>query len=254
MSITSETELEGIQQVSEAVALTLRKMCAYARVGMSTKELDDYGAAILMEYGAKSAPHVTYGFPGFTCISVNKEFCHGIPSETTVLQEGDLVNIDVSAELNGFWADNGASFVLGPDLHGHQKLVDASKDILYKAIHSIKGGVRIADVGGLIEREAKKRGFRVIKNLTGHGTGAELHEAPDEIPNYRDPWNYERFRKHSIIAVETFITTDSNMAITLGDGWTMVGNRGGYMAQHEHTLMVTGDKPVILTERNGIWG
>lgn len=253
MSITSEAELQGMQKVSETVALTLREMCAYARPGMSTKQLDDYGARILMDYGAKSAPYATYGFPGFTCISVNKEFCHGIPSDTTILQEGDLINIDVSAELNGFWADNGSSFVLGPDLHGHQKLVDASKDILYKAIHNIKGGVRIADIGQMIETEAKKRGFRVIKNLTGHGTGRKLHEAPDEIANYRDPFNKERFRKNSVVAIETFISTHSTIAVTQSDGWTMLGNRGGYMAQHEHTLVVTDGKPMILTSGNGIW-
>lgn len=157
MSITNENELTGMQQVSEAVAYTLKKMQAYARVGMSTKEVDNYGANILESFGAKSAPLLTYNFPGYTCISVGHEFCHGIPSENRILQEGDLINIDVSAELNGYWADNGASFVIGIDLHQHQKLVDASKDILNKAISRIKGGVKISDIGYLMETEAKKR-------------------------------------------------------------------------------------------------
>lgn len=253
MSITSEAELLGMKAVSEAVALTLKEMQGYARVGMSTKELDEFGARILNDFGAKSAPFATYGFPGFTCISVDNEFCHGIPSEKRILKDGDLINIDVSAELNGFWSDNGSSFIVGEDKNGHQKLVDASKDILHKAIYSIKGGVRIADLGQVIEDEAKKRGFKVIKNLTGHGVGRSLHEEPSEIANYRDRFNHQRFKKNSVVAIETFISTTSTYAETLADGWTMVGNKGGYMAQHEHTIVVTEGKPIILTEKNGVW-
>jgi methionyl aminopeptidase len=253
MSITREEDLVGMQKVSEAVAYTLKEMRNYAQPGISTKQLDDYGAAILSEFGAISAPQVTYKFPGATCISVNHEFCHGIPSAKRILNEGDLINIDVSAELNGFWSDNGGSFVLGKDVNNHQKLIDASKQILHKAIHAIKGGVRISDVGHLIETEAKSRGYKVIKNLTGHGIGKSLHEAPGEIANYRDRFNTTRFKKNSVVAIETFIATASTFAETLKDGWTMVGNKGGFMAQHEHTIVVTDGLPLILTERNEIW-
>ena len=253
MSITKESELIGMQRASEAVAYTLKEMRNYARPGMTTKELDNYGGKLLNELGAKSAPYVTYGFPGWTCISVNNEFCHGIPSDKRVLNEGDLINIDVSAELDGFWSDNGGSFVLGTDVNQHQKLIEASKQILHRAIHSIKGGVRIADIGALIETEAKKKGYRVIKNLTGHGIGRSLHEEPSEIANFRDRSNLARFRKNSVVAVETFISTTSTYAETLKDGWTMVGNKGGFMAQHEHTIVVTDGKPLILTAINDIW-
>lgn len=253
MSINKEAELTGMQKASEAVACTLKAMMHYARPGMSTKELDDHGAAMLAHFGAKSAPYLTYGFPGCTCISVGNEFCHGIPSERRVLKEGDLINIDVSAELNGFWADNGGSFVLGNDIHQHQKLVDASKEILRKAIHNIKGGVKIADIGHLMETEAKKRGFMVIKNLGGHGIGRSLHEQPENLLNYKDRYDQRRFKKHSVVAIETFISTASTYATEGHDGWTMVGNKGGFMAQHEHTIVVTDGKPLILTEMNGIW-
>ena len=253
MSITKEAELIGMKKASEAVARTLKKMSAYARPGMTTKQLDDYGATILADLGARSAPYLTYGFPGWTCISVNNEFCHGIPSDSRMLKEGDLVNIDVSAELDGFWSDNGGSFVLGEDINQHQKLVDASKQILQKAIDHIKGGVRISDIGYLIETEAKKRGYKVIKNLTGHGIGRSLHEEPSDIANFRDRFNPARFRKNSVVAIETFISTSSTYAETLNDGWTMVGNKGGFMAQHEHTIVVTEGKPIILTEMNGVW-
>lgn len=253
MSISNDSELNGMKKASEAVACTLKEMTAFARPGISTKELDEFGAKVLADFGAKSAPYLTYGFPGWTCISVNQEFCHGIPSQKRILQEGDLVNIDVSAELDGFWSDNGNSFVLGPDIHGHQDLVDASKNILQKAISAIKGGIRISDVGHLMETEAKRRGYKVIKNLTGHGVGRSLHEEPSEIANYRDKFNRTRFKKNSVVAIETFIATDSTFADTLSDGWTMVGNNGGFMAQHEHTILITDREPVILTGMNGIW-
>jgi methionyl aminopeptidase len=253
MSITREAELIGMKKASEAVAYTLKEMRNYARPGMTTKQLDDFGGRILSDLGGKSAPNLTYGFPGWTCISINNEFCHGIPSDSRVLHEGDLINIDVSAELDGFWSDNGGSFVLGTDINEHQKLVDASRQILHKAIHSIKGGVRLSDIGFLIETEAKRRGFNVIKNLAGHGTGRALHEAPGEIANYRDRLNVTRFKKNSVVAIETFISTTSTYAETAKDGWTLVGNKGGYMAQHEHTIVVTDGTPMVLTESNGIW-
>lgn len=253
MSITIESELIGMKRASEAVALTLKEMRNFAKPGMTTKQLDNFGGQILNDLGAKSAPYLTYNFPGWTCISINSEFCHGIPSDKRILKEGDLVNIDVSAELNGFWSDNGGSFVLGEDINQHQKLVNASKQILHKAINSIKGGVRISDIGFLIEAESKKLGYKVIKNLTGHGIGRSLHEEPSEIANYKDRSNLARFKKNSVVAIETFISTTSSYAETMQDGWTMVGNKGGFMAQHEHTIIVTEGSPIVLTEMNEIW-
>jgi methionyl aminopeptidase len=253
MSITTNEDLTGMKAVSELVALTLRQMIDYAKPGMTAKDLDDFGGLILEKHGASSAPIKTYNFPGYTCISINQQIAHGIPKAETLLKEGDLVNIDVSAELNGYWADNGSSFVLGGDIHGHQQLVNASKEILRKAISNIKGGVRVADIGLIIETEAKKRGYKVIKNLTGHGVGRSLHEEPHEIANYRDRFNLQRFKKNSVVAVETFISTASTIAETQSDGWTLVGNKGGFVAQHEHTILITDGEPVILTENNGVW-
>jgi methionyl aminopeptidase len=253
MSISSQADLAGLQRISAAVGTTLKHMRAYARPGMTTKELDDYGGQLLAAWGAKSAPRLTYGFPGWTCISVNNEVAHGVPSARKVLQAGDLVNIDVSAELGGYWADNGGSFVLGADLYHHQPLVDASRHILRTALSRIRGGVRIADIGGLIEAEARKAGFRVIKNLVGHGIGRSLHEEPTEIPCYYDRYNRQRFQKNSVVAIETFISTRATLAHQLGDGWTLATKDGSFVAQHEHTIVITDGQPLILTEANSIW-
>jgi methionyl aminopeptidase len=253
MSIETQEDLAGIREISEIVGTVLKKMREYAQIGMSTYELDQYGGKLLSELGARAAPKLAYGFPGYACICVNHEIAHGIPSKNTILKNGDLVNVDVSAEKNGFWADNGGSFILGEDLHGHTKLVETSKQILQKALKNIKGGVRIADIGRLIETESKKSGFRVIKNLVGHGVGRSLHEEPKEIPNFFDRNLKARFRKNSVVAVETFISTKTSLALEKGDGWTYISKDGSYVAQHEHTIIITDAEPIILTASNGIW-
>jgi methionyl aminopeptidase len=251
MSISSNQELEGIKKVSEAVATTLKEMKDHARPGMSAKQLDEFGRKILEQFGARSAPKLTYGFPGYTCISVNHEIAHGIPSAMKIFKEGDLVNIDVSAELNGYWSDNGGSFILGEDKHDHQSLVSTSKQILLAAISQIRGGVRIAAIGNFIETEAKKKGFTVIRNLVGHGVGKALHEEPFEIPCYFDRSNNKRFRKDSVVAIETFISTRATRALDKGDGWTFVTGDESFVAQHEHTILITDTEPVVLTWQNG---
>jgi methionyl aminopeptidase len=252
MSIESEIDLEGITKVSEVVATTLRQMREYTKPGMTTRELDEFGYAILQSYGAQAAPKVMYDFPGYTCISINNEAAHGIPSDATVLQEGDLVNIDVSAELNGYYADNGGSFILGEDTKGLGKLVDTSVSALYKALKEIRGGKKIAEIGRIIETEAKKNGFKVIKNLVGHGVGRSLHEEPHEIPCFYDKQETRRFRKNTVVAVETFISTKGSYVHEKGDGWTLLADEGEYVAQHEHTILITDGEPIILTAANGI--
>jgi methionyl aminopeptidase len=252
MVIKTEEELLGMKKVSEAVALTLQKMRSYTQIGMSTKDIDEYGRQQLEALGAKSAPFETYSFPGYSCISVNKEFAHGVPSDKVILKNGDIINIDVSAELGGFWSDNGCSFVVGEDIQGVQHLIDTSKEILLDAISQISGGVRISDIGKVIETKAKKSGYTVIRDLGGHGVGRSLHEEPDAIMNYYDRFDKRRFRKDSIVAIETFISTKSSFIETASDGWAFTGNKGGFVAQHEHTILITSDKPIILTAANEI--
>ncbi|WP_020527700.1 type I methionyl aminopeptidase [Flexithrix dorotheae] len=252
MSIKSAQDLDGMKKASEVVGEALSKMREFAKPGVSTLEIDEYGYQILNSYGANPAPKKEYNFPGWNCISVNNEAAHGIPSSHVILKEGDLVNIDVSAELNGFYGDNGGSFVIGKDINNLNPLVAASQDILLAAIGRIKGGVKISAIGGFIEKEAKKRGFTTIKNLTGHGIGKKLHDSPKELPCYKDRFNLERFRKNSVIALETFISTKSRYVRTAKDGWTLFTEDGSFVAQHEHTLVVTDNKPIILTHNNGI--
>jgi len=252
MSISSLKDFEGMKHASEVVAETLRRMIDHARPGMSTKDLDEFGFEILQKYCANPAPNKEYDFPGWTCISVNQEAAHGIPSHTKVLCEGDLINIDVSAEVNGYYGDNGCSFVLGEDIQNLNPLVSASREILLGAIDRIKGGVKISSIGDYIEKEARKRGFTTLKNLVGHGIGLKLHDEPFELPNFNDLLNRQRFKANTVVALETFISTRSRYVHAGSDGWTLKAKDGSFVAQHEHTLLITDDLPVILTSNNGI--
>lgn len=252
MSINTEEEFKGMKMVSHVVGLALKKMREYTKVGMSTKELDEYGNSILRKYGATSAPLKDYNFPGYTCISLNHEACHGIPSKNKIIKEGDLINIDVSAELNGYYGDNGGSFIVGKDFQNLQPLVNASQEILNLAIDKLRHNVRIYEIGAIIKKEANKKGFKVIKNLCGHGIGRKLHEAPKEIPNFKDRLNRGKLKNKMVIALETFISTNADYVYETNDGWTMVAENNSFVAQHEHTILITNDKPIILTKINDI--
>lgn len=252
MSIQTKEELAAMKRIGQIVGSVLKSMTAYAQPGMTTLELDNYGYELLKKEGARSAPKVMYNFPGYTCIGVNAVAAHGIPSDKVVLKEGDLVNIDVSAELDGFFSDNGGSFILGPDIQKLNPLVETSKRALMKAINQIKTGKKISEFGRIVEMEARHNGFKVLKNLVGHGIGRALHEAPHEIPSYYDKHSNARFKKNMVVAVETFISTKSQYVYEQSDGWTMMAKDGSFVAQHEHTIMVTDGAPVILTSSNGI--
>lgn len=252
MIVETEEDYEKMKAASHAVALVLKKMKDFVEIGMSTKEIDVYGGKLLEEMGAKSAPFVEYKFPGFTCISINNEACHGVPSSKTILKNGDLVNIDVSANLDGYYGDNGCSFILGEDIQNLSPLVNASHEILTKAIAHIKPGVKINAIGELINNEARKRGFNVIRNICGHGIGKKLHDEPSEIACWKDRMNRTRFRKNSAIALETFISTKAKFVYEQEDGWTLSTKDGSFVAQHEHTMIIRDGIPEILTWENGI--
>ncbi|TGK08979.1 type I methionyl aminopeptidase [Leptospira fletcheri] len=246
MSIESEKDVIGLRKVGRIVADTIKLMIANASPGITTKSLDKIARSYFESFGARSAPEITYNFPGATCISVNHEVAHGIPGPR-VLREGDLLNVDVSLELGGYFADAGYSICLSPARQNLVNLCDASHTILLQTIHSLRSGNRINKIGSTIETEAKKQGYQVIRNLTGHGTGRRLHEEPVNIVNYRDPRDLRLLSKGMVLAVETFISTGAKLAIESNDGWTLKTPDQSYVAQFEHTIIITEQEPILLT-------
>jgi len=247
MTIEHAHELEGLRKIGGIVADTLAYMRAKARVGMTTRELDELGERYLTSTGARSAPRITYGFPGCTCISVNNEVAHGIPGDR-VFAEGDLVNIDVSAELGGLFGDTGGSFVLGKptrnDLFALCEAAQAARDAgIAEAVH----GARLGSIGAAVERVARRSGFELLRNLGSHGVGRKLHEAPEFIPGFNDPKEKRSLHKGLVITVEPFLTTGPRLAREAADGWTLFVDPAHRAAQFEHSIVVTEGAPILLT-------
>ena len=246
MTIQGQKDIDGLKKAGFAVADTLETMKSALRDGITTLELDRIGAERLKMHGAVSAPIKMYRFPGTTCISVNREVAHGIPSER-VIRTGDLINIDVSAELDGYYADTGFTVPFGITDPKLLDLCACSKRALGKALGVARTGAKLNRIGEVVQKEAKASGFDVIRNLTGHGIGRKLHEEPS-ILSYYDPHQRGRLGKGMVVAVETFVSTGGRFAEETGDGWTLVADDGGFVAQYEHTVIVTDGEPIIVTK------
>lgn len=240
-------DFEGLKKIGKIVAEIRDTMKEAAKPGMTTKELDELGGRLFKEKGAISAPIAEYDFPGYTCISVDHEVAHGIPG-SRVIKDGDIVNIDVSASLGGYFADTGISFIVGTPDAEKQKIIDVAKRAFDRAMLKVKAGSSLSGIGKAVEREAKNNGLAVIRNLTGHGIGRSLHEEPQHILNYYDPWDKTLLKEGMVLAVEPFISQKADSIIELDDGWTFVTPDKSLVAQIEHTIIVTKDKPIILTE------
>ena len=217
MSIDGPEDLAGLKRAGAAVAEARDLMGAAVAEGISTAELDALGREVLERHGARSAPRLAYDFPGTTCISVNDALAHGIPSRSTVLREGDLVNIDVSAELDGYWADTGASFPVGPVSPAATRLLAATRHALRDALAEARADQPLRNLGRAVQRRARKSGFRVIRNLAGHGVGRSIHEEPS-VPNGYEPRNRTVLHEGLVIAVEPFLAM-KGPGSDRGSGW-----------------------------------
>jgi len=246
MTIETERDIDCLKQVGRIVAAVLREMLDSIEVGMTTAELDDVGRTLLARHGARSAPQVMYKFPGATCISVNEEAAHGIPGRR-VIQAGDVVNVDVSAELDTYFADTGGTRVVPPSTPTKDRLCRATKLALQEAVAEARAGNKLNRIGKAVQRVAKAHQFKIIKNLAGHGVGRSLHEEPDSIVGYFEPRDTRELREGMVIAIEPFLSTKSTLVEEAEDGWTLVGAEGNLSAQYEHTLIVTRGEPIILT-------
>jgi len=246
MTIESQRDIEGLRRVGKVVAAVLQEMLDSIEPGMTTAELDDIGSRLLDRHGARSAPRVTYNFPGATCISVNEEAAHGIPGQR-VIQPGGVVNVDVSAELEGYSADTGGTRVVPPSTPAKDLLCRATRRALREAIGEIRAGNKLNRIGKAIERVAKTHRLKVIKNLAGHGVGRSLHEDPESILGYFEPRDSRVLHEGMVIAVEPFLSTKSTRVTEAADGWTLVGANGNLSAQYEHTLIVTRSEPIVVT-------
>ncbi|WP_112309128.1 type I methionyl aminopeptidase [Pseudogemmobacter bohemicus] len=246
MTITHQDELEGLQHIGRIVANTMLAMAKALEPGMTTAELDDLGARMLECEGAVSAPRSCYDFPGATCISVNEEIAHGIPGPR-VIQAGDLINIDVSASKNGFFADTGSSWQLEPVRSPLSRLCRDGRRAMETGIAEVGAGKPLAGIGNAVGKFAEKRGYTLIRNLASHGIGRGLHEDPKEIATWPTRGDRRRIEKGLVLTVEPFLSTGGLWADNGEDGWTLYSTPMAPVVQYEHTVVATAGAPIIVT-------
>ena len=246
MTIDTDADIEALRKIGRIVANCLQTMGKAIEPGMTTRQLDAIGAAYLKKRGARSAPILAYGFPGTTCISINNEVAHGIPGDR-VIAAGDLVNIDVSAELDGYFGDTGGSFPVPPTTKKQEKLLAATRLALSTAMKEARAGALISSIGAAIQRVAEAEGLTIIENLGSHGVGRALHEEPDFIAPFFDARDKRKLRKGQVITIEPFLSTGAHEALETADGWTLTTPKRYLSAQFEHTMIITDGAPLVMT-------
>lgn len=248
MIVKTDEELQALKEIGYICAKVRDTMQEATKPGITTKELDNIAKELFEEHGAISAPIHDEKFPGQTCISVNEEVAHGIPGKR-VIREGDLVNIDVSALKNGYYADTGISFVVGEaDNPLKQKVCDVALEAFDAAMAKVKPGTKLSNIGKAVHATARKNDLTVIKNLTGHGVGQSLHEAPSHVMNYYDPKDKTLLKEGVVIAVEPFISSKATFITEGKNDWAFETKDKSFVAQIEHTVIVTKDGPMLTTK------
>jgi methionyl aminopeptidase len=245
MSVDSEKDLEGLRRAGRVVAQALQAMRDAVREGISTAELDDVAARVLRGHGAQSAPRIVYDFPGTACISVNDEAVHGVPGSRQ-LRRGDLVTLDVTVELDGYYADAAVTVGVPPISALAQRLLSCAEAAFWRAAKAARAGERLAVVGGKVEAEVERHGFQVLRDLCGHGIGRSIHEEPS-VCNYYDPRERTRLTQGLVIALEPIISAGAQYTRKGADGWTLSSADGSLTAHYEHTMVITKGQPLLLT-------
>jgi methionyl aminopeptidase len=245
MSVDTPEELAGLRRAGRAVSATLREVARRVRPGVTTAELDAHAAQVFARHGARSAPALVYGFPGTICISVDDEAVHGIPGPRR-LRAGQLVKLDVTAELDGFYADAAVSVPVGRVPPKVARMVATARAALRRGLHAAHAGAPLNAIGAAVQEETERRGFAVLGELTGHGIGRSIHEEPT-VPNVYVPALDAPLREGTVITIEPIIGFGSREVRSGRDGWTMLTADGAPSAHAEHTLVVSAGEPLVLT-------
>ena len=240
-------ELGLMKEACVIAAGALKAAGAAVEPGISTEEIDRIAHNFITKNGAIPTFKGYNGYPAATCISINDEVIHGIPSKSRIIKAGDLVSIDVGATFNGYVGDNAATFAAGDISPEAKRLSDTTRESLYVGIQAAVAGGRVGDIGSAIAKYCEERGFSVVREFTGHGVGTQLHEDPS-VPNFGTPGRGARLLPGMTIAIEPMINMGVPGVRVMPDGWTVKTKDGKLSAHFEHTIAITADGPVILTQ------
>ncbi|MEH3147443.1 MAG: type I methionyl aminopeptidase [Methylobacterium frigidaeris] len=246
MTVSNDDDLTGLKRIGRIVADTLELMGRTIEPGMTTLELDRVGREFMAAAGARPAPEMVYAFPGATCISVNEEIAHGIPGGRRI-GPGDLVNIDVSAEKGGYFADTGASFAVPPVTRAVERLCRDGRRAMWTGLRQVGAGKPLAGIGRAVGAFARKNGYTLVRNLASHGVGLSLHEEPTEIATWPDASERRIMADGLVLTVEPFLSLGAEFAGDGDDPWTLYSQPRAHTVQYEHTVVATRNGPLILT-------
>jgi methionyl aminopeptidase len=245
MSIESAADWKGLRRVGRVVRLTLDALERNVRPGITTAELDAVAERVLEANGARSAPALVYGFPGTVLISVNEEIVHGVPGSRRI-EPGDIVKLDVTVEKNGYVADAARSVAVGPSGDLAARLVACAEAAFHAGLVVARAGTRVNEIGRAVDREVRRRGFAVVKGLSGHGVGRTIHEQPS-VPNEYHPWQRDILTEGLVLTIEPMVSAGSADSIEDANRWTIRTRDGSLSSHFEHTLVITSGDPILLT-------
>ena len=240
-------ELSVMKEACRISAGALQVIGQAIEPGVTTGELDRMAEKYILSQGAKPNFKNYQGYPATACISINNEVIHGIPSNKRKIAAGDIVSVDLGALYEGYHGDNAATFAVGDVTSEAKRLIDTTRESLYEGIKFARAGGRIGDISSAIQRYVESRGFSVVRDFVGHGIGTQLHESP-EIPNFGTPGKGIRLLPGMTIAIEPMINIGSHEVKVLPDGWTVLTKDGSLSAHFEHTVAITPDGPLIMTQ------
>ncbi|WP_062352972.1 type I methionyl aminopeptidase [Bacillus kwashiorkori] len=247
--LKSEREIEQMKEAGKVLAACHKEIAKLIKPGITTWEIEEFVEEFLKKHSATPEQKGYKGYKYATCASINDEICHGFPRKVA-LKEGSIVTIDMVVNLNGALADSAWTYAVGEVSDETAKLLDVTKTALYKGIEQAKVGNRIGDIGHAIQKYVEETGFSVVRDFIGHGIGASIHEKPD-VPHYGLPGKGPRIKEGMVFTIEPMVNVGSYLSKMDTNGWTARTIDGKYSAQYEHTIAITKDGPVILTDQDG---
>jgi len=251
--IKTEEEIEKICKSSDLLVKTFRAIEEILCPGITTRELDSRAEEVIRSGGGEPAFKGYRGYPASICASIDEQVVHGIPGKRK-LNEGNIIGLDIGVKLNGFYSDAAKTYAIGDVDLKTLKLMETTKEALYKGIKQCKAGNRVSDISHAIQSCVELKGYSVVRDLVGHGIGEALHESP-QIPNFGLPHRGPNLEKGMVLAIEPMINMGQSSVQFLDDGWTVVTTDGSPSAHYEHTVLITEDGAEILTqgiEDNGV--
>ena len=254
MIVRNEKQMKSIREAAQVAATVLDRICELVAPGMNTYDLDQSGRRFIDELGGESACYRYHVgsriYPAYTCLSINDEVVHGIGSIDRVLEEGDVISVDVCTRYNGYIGDNCRTVPVGSVEPDVQRLLDVTEDSMYAGIKAARRGNRVGKISNAVQRMVEDAGFSVIRDFVGHGVGKSLHEEP-QIPNFGRPGNGPKLREGVVLCIEPMVNMGRRAVKMSDDGWTALSADGSVSAHFEHTIIVTGEGPEILSVPSG---